>query len=91
MRINVPGQFWTPAVLAMVHGQLGNRGEAAEAIRDLLRLKPQFEATARQEAESLLSDAAHIEHVIEGLRKAGLKLAEKGPVQLTDAAGSEPT
>jgi serine/threonine protein kinase len=75
MRLSLPGQFWTSAVLAMVHGQLGNQTEAAEALRDLLRLKPQFEASARREAEYLLSDAAHVEHVLEGLRKAGLKLA----------------
>ena len=79
MRINLPGQFWTPAVQAMVYGQLGNQVAAAEALRDLLVLKPRFEATARREAESLLADGAHVEHVLEGLRKAGLKLAGGGP------------
>jgi hypothetical protein len=76
----------------MIHGQLGNQTEAAEAVRDLLRLKPQFEATARREAEYLLSDAAHVEHVLEGLRKAGLKVAGEGPaadVSRTDVTGSE--
>jgi hypothetical protein len=34
LRVNLPGQFWTHLVLAMVHGQLGNRDAAARALEE---------------------------------------------------------
>jgi tetratricopeptide (TPR) repeat protein len=77
LRVNLPGQFWTHLVLAMVHGQLGNRDAAARALQELLAIYPDFPAHARQEIEKFFyAQRAHAEHVIEGLRKAGLEIPE---------------
>jgi TolB-like protein/Tfp pilus assembly protein PilF len=77
LRVNLPGQFWTHLVLAMVHGQLGNRDAAARALEELLAIYPDFPAHAREEIEKFFyAQRAHAEHVIEGLRKAGLEIPE---------------
>jgi TolB-like protein/tetratricopeptide (TPR) repeat protein len=73
LRINLPGQFWSSLVSAMVHGQLGNRAEAAQAVKELLALKPDFQTNARQELEKWFAENAHVDHVLAGLRKAGLR------------------
>jgi TolB-like protein len=73
LRVNLPGQFWTHLVLAMVHGQLANRDAAAEALRDLLAVYPEFPGRVREELEKWFVEQPHIEHVLDGLRKAGLR------------------
>lgn len=78
LRVNLPGQFWTHLVLAMVNGQLGNRDAAADALRELLAIYPDFPDHARQELEKFFFlERAHAEHVLEGLRKAGLTLEDR--------------
>ena len=78
LRVNLPGQFWTHLVLAMVNGQLGNRDAAADALRELLAIYPDFPDHARQELEKFFFlERAHAEHVLEGLRKAGLTLKDR--------------
>jgi hypothetical protein len=78
LRVNLPGQFWTHLVLAMVNGQLGNRDAAADALRELLAIYPDFPDHARQELEKFFFlQPAHAEHVLEGLRKAGLTLEDR--------------
>ena len=74
LRVNLPEQFWTPAVLAMAHAQLGNHALASKAVRDLLALKPGFESSARQELERWFFEPGYVEHVLDGWRKAGLKV-----------------
>ena len=76
LRVNLPGHFLTHLFLAMVHGQLGNRDAAAQALRELLAMKPDFQANAKEELEKWFLDSAHIERVLDGLRKAGLYIAE---------------
>ena len=92
--MNLPGQFWTHLVLAMVHGQLGNRDAAARALHELLAIYPDFPAHARQEIEKFFyARPAHSEQVIEGLRKAGLEIPGNAPIvktAVTSAAGSRP-
>jgi tetratricopeptide (TPR) repeat protein len=75
LRVNLPGQFWTHLVLAMVHGQLRNRDAAARALQELLAISPDFPEHARQEIEKFFyAQLAHAEHVLEGLGKAGLDI-----------------
>jgi len=57
--------FWTHEALA-----------AAEALRELLALRPDFEVNARKELGTWFFENSLVEHALEGLRKAGLKLAE---------------
>jgi TolB-like protein/tRNA A-37 threonylcarbamoyl transferase component Bud32 len=94
LRVNLPGQFWTHLVLAMVHGQLGNRDAAARALEELLAIYPDFSAHARQEIEKFFyAQRAHAEHVIEGLRKAGLEIPGNAPIvetAVTSAGDSGP-
>ena len=89
LRVNLPGQFWTHLVLAMVHGQLGNRDAAARALQELLAIYPDFPEHARQEIEKFFyAQRAHAEHVLEGLRKAGLEIPGTPAVDLEVLPGS---
>jgi TolB-like protein len=73
IRINVPGFFWTHVVLAAAHGQLGEREAAAEAVRALQAFRPDFAEVARAELRKW-NDPELVEHLLEGLRKAGLEV-----------------
>jgi tetratricopeptide (TPR) repeat protein len=77
VRANMPGYFHTHALLAACLGQLGRREEARKAIQDLLALRPDFAAAARQEYAKWF-DAEQIEGLIDGLRKAGLEVPAPG-------------
>jgi hypothetical protein len=64
---------------AAVHGQLGNRAEATQALRELDALSPDFGSHAKHELDKWLAEGALVEHWLEGLRKAGLAITEGGP------------
>jgi tetratricopeptide (TPR) repeat protein len=72
LRLNLPGFFHTHIWFAAVHGQLGNRTEAAQALRELDALYPDFGSHARHELDKWLAESALVEHWLEGLRKARL-------------------
>jgi TolB-like protein len=77
-------------MLAAVYGQLGERDAAAKALRELLKLRPDFAATARRDIGKWW-EPEYVERLIDGLRKAGLDFAApKGvdPVPKTGAAVS---
>jgi len=74
LKINLPGQWASHAMLAAACGQLGEREAAAKAIRDLLHLRPNLGQTVRQEFKKWW-DPEYVESVIDGLRKAGLEIA----------------
>jgi hypothetical protein len=75
VRLNLPGFYWSHLCFAMVHGQLGNREEAARALRELVALYPDFGRHARHELDKALA-SVHVEHLLDGLRKAGLEIAD---------------
>ena len=72
-RVNMPGYFHTHAMRAAAYGQLGQQAEAARALHDLLTLRPDFAEAARREYAKWY-DSDLIEHVIDGLKKAGLNI-----------------
>jgi tetratricopeptide (TPR) repeat protein len=72
-RINMPNYFHTHAMRAAALGQLGRREEARKAVHDLLALRPDFAAAARQEYAKWYNPEL-IEQMIDGLRKAGLEI-----------------
>jgi eukaryotic-like serine/threonine-protein kinase len=74
LKINLPDFFATHEALASAYGQLGERDAAARHLRELLRLKPDFVATMRDELGKWF-DRDMVEHQIDGLRKAGLEIA----------------
>lgn len=74
LRINMPGLWRTNFALAAVYGQLGERETASSAARELLAIRPNFNHIARQELAKFW-DAQLVEHLIEGLRKAGMEIS----------------
>ncbi len=74
LKVNMPAFWRTHAALAVAYGQLGELAAAQNAVRDLLAVRPDFAAVAREELGKWW-DAELVEHLIEGLRKAGLQIA----------------
>ena len=75
LKVNMPGYFFTHLAMAAVCGQLGEVERARAALRELHALVPDFGARAREEYGKWF-DPELTEHLIEGLRKAGLEIAE---------------
>jgi serine/threonine protein kinase/tetratricopeptide (TPR) repeat protein len=73
VRINMPGFFYAQAALAAALGQLGRREAARKAAQEVLALRPDFAAVARQEYAKWFAPE-DIEHLVDGLRKAGLEI-----------------
>jgi tetratricopeptide (TPR) repeat protein len=73
LKVNMPGYYWPHATLAAVYGQLGEEQRAGAALRELLALLPNFGALAR-ELYGKWNDPEFIEHLLDGLRKAGLEI-----------------
>jgi tetratricopeptide (TPR) repeat protein len=74
LKVNMPGFWRTNLALAVAYGQLGEREAASNAIRELLAVRPDFPAVAREELGKFW-DPELVEHLIDGLRKAGLEIA----------------
>ena len=75
VRANLPGYFHAHAARAATLGKLGRKEEAQKALQELLALRPDFAAVARQEYAKWY-EPEHIEQVIDGLRKAGMEFPE---------------
>jgi adenylate cyclase len=73
LKVNMPGYYWPHATLAAVYGQLGEEQRARAALRELHALMPNFGEVAR-ELYGPWNDAEFIEHLLDGLRKAGLEI-----------------
>jgi len=76
MKANLPGFWRTHLALAAAYGQLGEREAAGKAVRELLALRPDFPSIAHEELGKWW-DPALVEHILEGLRKAGLEIASR--------------
>ena len=87
LKINMP-RFWRAHfALAVIYGQLGEREAAGAALRQLLSLKPEFSASARAELRKTW-DPELVEHLMDGLHKAGLHAAgDEGTSAAKPAAG----
>jgi hypothetical protein len=66
--------FWTPLLRSACLGQLQRKTEAAEEINHLLKLKPDFTQKARLLIQHFIKEDSLVNHVMEGLQKAGLKI-----------------
>ncbi len=71
VRMNMPNYFYAYAARAAALGQLGQREAAEKELRELLALRPDFATAARREYTKWY-DSEMVEHMIEGMRKAGL-------------------
>src|SRR6201988_1124964 len=74
LKANLPGHWGMHAGIAAAAAQLGDDEAARKAISDLLNLKPDFGATVSKDLKKWF-DPELREHLIEGLRKAGLEIA----------------
>ena len=84
LKVSMPGFWRTQLMLAATYGQLGESIVAGNAVRELLKIRPDFAVIARDELKKWYDDEL-TEHLIEGLRKAGLDVLERVP---TPATGS---
>ena len=75
LKANLPGHWGTQAALAAAHGQLEENDAAGKAVRALLKLRPGFAETVHTGVEKWW-DPDYGKHLLEGLRKAGLEMAE---------------
>jgi tetratricopeptide (TPR) repeat protein len=71
LKINMPGFWRSHFALAVAQGQLGEREAASNPLRALLALRPDFAASGRAELRKWFQPEL-VEHLIDGLRKAGL-------------------
>lgn len=88
-RINMP-QFWrTNVALAAAYGQLDEMDAARGACHALLTARPEFRYAAREELAKWWEPAL-VEHLLDGLRRAGLPVGEPmaAPDQSDDAAAT---
>jgi hypothetical protein len=75
LKVNMPGFWRTQAAFAAAHGQLGELDAAHNAVRELVGIKPDFAVVAREELGKWW-DPELVGHIIDGLRKAGLEIAD---------------
>ena len=89
LKVNMPGFWRTNMALAAAYGQLGEREAANNAVRELLAVRPDFREAAREELGKFW-DPQLVEHLIDGLRKAGLEVAgDKGAVSIKPASDAQ--
>ena len=75
LKVNMPGFWRTQFVLAICNGQLGQLEAARNAVQELLSIRPDFLVVWREElCKWWESDL--VEHLVDGLRKAGLKIED---------------
>ena len=72
LKINLPQFFYTHLVTAAAYGQLGDLSAATKSLNELVTLRPDFAVTAREDLGKWF-DNELVEHLIEGLEKAGLQ------------------
>ena len=74
LKMNLPGHWFMHAATSAAYGQLGEGAAASKALQNLLEIRPDFAATVRMNIEKWW-EPDFVEHLMEGWRKAGLKMA----------------
>jgi tetratricopeptide (TPR) repeat protein len=80
-QINMPQYHWTYLAVVAICGQLQRTQEASAIINGLREYAPAFLdlAVIRQDLEKWFSDKEFIDHLLDGLVKAGLEFGEPIP------------
>ena len=73
-RISMPGYDMQCLVLAATCGQLGRFDEARAHVDTLLTVGPELAGNVRKECSKWLASDELVEHIVDGLRKAGLEI-----------------
>ncbi len=71
-KVNMPGYYWTHAMLITYYGALGRPEDAKAHIAALLELKPDFPKTMREETRKWNTPEHFISRNVANLRGAGL-------------------
>ena len=74
LKWNDPEFYHSQMHLARAYGQLGRKSEARAAAAHLLTLYPEYPKQIRQDLRRWTNDERSIEHIVEGLRKAGVDI-----------------
>ena len=82
LRINMPGFSLASVALAATYAQLGELDAARSALRELLAERPDYAASAQAELEKIMEPQLAA-HLIDGLRKAGLRADPQAPQPLS--------
>jgi serine/threonine protein kinase/tetratricopeptide (TPR) repeat protein len=75
LKVNMPAFWRTQLMLAACNGQLGELDAARNAVQELLRIRPNFLEVWREELYKWW-DANLVQHLVDGLRKAGLRIED---------------
>jgi TolB-like protein/Tfp pilus assembly protein PilF len=73
VRFNMPGFFHAHALRAAALGQLGQSEAGRQAVQEVLAVRPDFATSVRRDYGKWW-DAKTVDHLIDGLRKAGLEI-----------------
>jgi adenylate cyclase len=76
LKFNYPELYLDPMMRAAALGQMGKHNDAKFAVEQLLKLRPDFSAHGRWLISRYVKVDALIDSIIEGLRKAGLKMGD---------------
>ena len=71
---HVPGFFWAPMLRAALLGQLSRKNEAQKELEHLKEMKPDFDRKARYLISRFVKEESLLDHIVEGLQKAGLTI-----------------
>jgi tetratricopeptide (TPR) repeat protein len=80
LKANLPGHWGMHAGIASAAAQIGDHEVASKAIRELLKLRPDFVTTVNNEYKKWFSTDLR-ERLIDGLRKAGLEIPEEREIR----------
>ena len=73
-KINMPDFVWTHELLAVTYAGLGRKDEAAAAVADVLRLRPDMPVAVRAEWRKWNAPEEVIDRAIADLRRAGMEI-----------------
>ena len=77
VKFEAPGVYLCPQYQAAALGQLGRQEDAKAMLETLVQLRPDFPARAHEFTGRLIKADGEVDHILEGLQKAGLQLERR--------------
>ena len=75
LKYDISGLFWYPLLRAACLGQLNRTSKAKHNIEELKKIAPNFETKGEELLNRFIKEDSLVQHVFEGLRKAGIDVA----------------
>ena len=79
LKINLPNNYVIQAALTATYGMLGEQQKAAQALSNLIKLRPNYPEDPRAPFRIRAMEPQLIEGLMEGLRKAGMEVPPLTP------------